>query len=217
YYRAPHLYLSFAMRLVPDRQLLSSEEARTLGVFTDREKRISDGVFMTSRGGNRYDRTFMEAYFRPGPDRRMWVARNSMVAVGGVPLGDGRMGIYRHHHYASPTNHLVLYTEREDGLASLQAGAQEGQVVTKEVIVSGQQLWLNYSTSAVGYLRLEVLDQDQKPIPGYSLAESPSLFGDSLSRAVAWTGGSTWADLVGRAVRLRFVMSDANLYSLQQR
>lgn len=39
---------------------------------------------MSSRDGVHWDRRFLEAFVRPGRDRRDWVHRNRMVAV--IPL-----------------------------------------------------------------------------------------------------------------------------------
>jgi hypothetical protein len=217
YYRAPQIYLSFPMRYVPQRQMLTADEARSLQVFPDREKAVSDAVFMTSRGGSVYDRTFQTAFFRPGPDRNMWAARNSMMALGVVPLGGGRMGMYRQHHYASRTNHLVLYTLREDGLASLRAGAGEGVLVTKPFRHAGEDLWLNYATSATGWLKVEVQDETGKPIAGFSAEESAPRFGDSLNEKISWKSGKSWRELSGRVIRLSISLRDADLYALQQR
>lgn len=218
YFRAPHIYLAFPMRFVPGRQFLSTERARELGVYKDREKNASDTVFMTSRGGNTYQRTFRSAYFRPGPDPMMWVGRNSIVALGVVPLDGGRMGLYRQHRYASLDNHLVLYSVRQDGFASLRAGGRKGFIVTKPFQQAGRSLWLNFATSAIGGVEVEVLDENGRPLPDYAGANASRFFGDSLAQEVVWSGsGATWAGLAGKNVRLKIGLQDADLYSLQQR
>ena len=43
------------------------------------------------------------------------------------------------------------------------------------------------------------------------------LVGDAIEREVQWASGLNWASLKGRVVRLRFVMQDADLYSLRFR
>jgi hypothetical protein len=217
YYRAPQIYLSFPMRYVPQRQLLTADEARSLQVFPDREKAVSDAVFMTSRGGSVYDRTFQTAFFRPGPDRNMWAARNSMIALGVVPLGGGRMGLYRQHHYAARTNHLVLYSLREDGLASLRAGTEEGYLVTKPFKHAGTSLRLNFATSAVGWVKVEVQDAEGKVLEGFGAGDSQPQFGDGLDENVTWKSGGNWNQLGGRVIRLKISLRDADLFALQQR
>lgn len=216
YYRAPHIYLSFPMRFRPDRQLLTADEARTLNIYRNREKGVSDTVFMTSRGGNNYDRPFRTALFRPGPDRNMWVARNSMMALGVVPLDEGRLGFYKQQHYAAGSNHLVLYSLREDGFASYRAGSEEGYLTTKPIKQSGTRLNLNFATSAVGWIKVEVQDAEGEVIQGFEAKRSAPRFGDSLEESVHWDSGKSWKQLTGRTVRLRIYLCDADLYSIQQ-
>ena len=127
------------------------------------------------------------------------------------------MGLYRQHHYAARTNHLVLYSLREDGLASLRAGVGEGYLVTKPFRHAGQDLWLNYATSATGWVKVEVQDEAGKPVAGFSAEDSAPRFGDSLNERVTWKSGKTWRELNGRLIRLRFSLRDADLYALQQR
>ena len=82
-------------------------------------------------------------------------------------------------------------------------------------MISGDQLVLNYSTSAVGDIRVEIQDADGQPIPGYSLNDALEMVGDQIEQNVRWQGGSEVSTLAGKTVRLRFVMKDADLYSLQ--
>lgn len=50
-------------------------------------------------------------------------------------------------------------------------------------------------------------------IPGYTLADCDELRGDSLDKVVTWKGVATLPE--GRPIRLRFVMTDARLYSFR--
>jgi len=74
---------------------------------------------------------------------------------------------------------------------------------------------VNFSTSAAGSIRIELQDGSGQPIPGFSLAETPELFGDSIEYTVPWKLGSNLGELAGHPVRLRFVLKDADLYSLR--
>jgi hypothetical protein len=78
-------------------------------------------------------------------------------------------------------------------------------------------LILNYATSANGSIWCEVQDKNGTPIPGYTLAQSDEIYGDHIERAVTWKGSSELKPLVGKPVRLRFVMKDADLYSIRFR
>jgi hypothetical protein len=54
-------------------------------------------------------------------------------------------------------------------------------------------------------------------VPGYGLDDTTELIGDEIDRVVSWKAGSDVSTLAGRPVRLRFVMKDADLYSLRFR
>ena len=49
----------------------------------------------------------------------------------------------------------------------------------------------------------------------FTLAESDVLIGDSLEMIASWQGKTDLSTLVERPVRFRFVMKDANLFSLK--
>jgi hypothetical protein len=90
-------------------------------------------------------------------------------------------------------------------------------VVTKPVIFEGNQLEINFSTSAAGSIRLEIQDATGRPIPGFTLGETPEIFGDAIDYTVPLRAGSNLGPLAGQPVRLRFVLRDADLYSFRFR
>ena len=101
-----------------------------------------------------------------------------------------------------------------DGFASIHARLQEGELKTKPVTFSGRELSLNVATSAAGMVRVEICDLDGSPIPGFSLDECDLIYGDSIDRRVTWKKNINVESLIGRPVILRFVMREADLYSL---
>ena len=78
----------------------------------------------------------------------------------------------------------------------------------------GGELRLNFSTSAAGSIRVEIQDEAGRPLPGHGLEECEVIYGDTLDRRVAWKQGADVSALQGRPVRLRFVLEDADLFSL---
>ena len=62
---------------------------------------------------------------------------------------------------------------------------------------------------------MEFQSPDGEPIKGYSLAECDEIFGDQLDRIISWSGASDVSELSGRAVQMRLVLSDADVYSFQ--
>ncbi len=74
-------------------------------------------------------------------------------------------------------------------------------------------LLLNASTSGLGDIRCEIRDEQNNPIPGFTLEESVPVFGDELDLIMKWNNGCELKSLVGRQVILHFEMRDADIYS----
>lgn len=202
---AEHLLLSFPMRFVPEREK-----------DTDRMDYpgpgVSDAVFMSSRDGLHWDRTFMEAWVRPGLDQQNWTHRNCTPAPGIVETGPHEWSMYIAEHYGWSDNRLRRIAVRPHGFASVSAGYAGGELLTRPLIFGGETLHLNYSTSATGAVRVEVQDESGKVVEGYGFDDMDPLYGDELDAAVAWKGGELGA-LAGRALRLRFALKDADLFA----
>ena len=215
YFRAPHLYIALAKRFFPTKAALSAEQAKALVDNPGYRVASSDSIFMTTRGGSHFDRTFMEAFIRPGPSLEDWVARDNTPALGVVPADAREMFIYRMSHYAQSTSHMARYSLRTDGFVSVNAPYRGGELLTKPFTFTGSKLELNFDTSAAGGLRVEIQDENGNPIPGFALADGPEMIGDEIDRTVSWTGGAELKNLAGKVVRLRFAMKDADLYALR--
>lgn len=215
YFRAPHIYIAIAARFLPGRQVLSEEQARQLNVNPSYFKDCSDAVLMTSRGGNVYDRSFMEAFIRPGIGLQNWVSRANYPALNVVQTGPAEMSIYVQHNYAQPIAHLRRFSLRLDGFTSIYAPYQGGSMTTKLLTFTGKQLLLNFATSAPGFIKVEIQDANGKAIPGYSTGDARELIGNYIEHPASWRHGPDVGSLSGRPIRIKFVMKDANLYSLQ--
>jgi len=212
YFRAPHIYMGFPKRFVPQRK------GKVYG-----QAGVSDGVFMTSRDGRTF-RRWTEAFVRPGPQKERWVNRNNMTAWGivvtksAILSAPDELSIYStEHYYQAPAAKIRRYTLRTDGFVSLRAPLSGGTAVTKPITFQGKRLGLNYATSAAGSVRVEIQDAAGKPIAGYALADCPETYGDEIDGLVAWKRGPDVSKLAGKPVRLRFVLKDADLYAFRFR
>jgi hypothetical protein len=215
YFRAPQIYIALAKRWFPNKIAFSADRAATLVENPKYRISSSDSVLMTSRGGNHYDRTFLEAFIRPGPTAQDWIARDNTPALGVVPADERTMFIYRVSHYAQPTIHMARYTLRTDGFISVNAPYRGGELLTKPFTFSGSKLEMNFVTSAAGSLRVEIQDENGKAVPGFALSDCPEIIGDEISRVISWTKTEDLSKLAGKNIRLRCVMRDADLYSLR--
>jgi len=202
YFRAPHIYIALPTRYTAGR--VGTEK-------TDAMFGSTDILFMTTRAGtSKYDRLFTEAFIRPGLDPERWGNRANYVACGVVPTGPAEMSIYHAHSGQR-------YAIRTDGFISINAGAGQGEFITRPLIFKGHELVLNYSTSADGIVQVEMQSVKGEPVPGYALNDCQPLIGDSIGQTVAWKNGPNTESLAGQTVRLRFVMKEADLFSLQFR
>jgi len=90
-----------------------------------------------------------------------------------------------------------------------------GELITKPVRFQGRKLVLNFATSVAGGMRVEIQDLNGRPLPGFSLEDCPTLFGDTIERTVVWKKGTDLSAVAGQPVRLRFEFRDADLYAFQ--
>jgi len=100
---------------------------------------------------------------------------------------------------------------RRDGFVSLRAGAEPGLVETRAIRFEGGRLFVNAAIR--GELAVEVVGPDGvNPLPGWERAACTPVTGDRLKAEIRWPGRDL-AELKDRAVRLRFHLREADLYS----
>ena len=206
YVRAPHILIGTPKRFAPARK--KHPEHKYAG--------LSDGGLLTSRDGVHF-KLWQEAFIRPGLDQQNWIQRNMNTAVGIVETGPSELSLYWVEHYYQEGCRRRRGTLRTDGFVSVNAPYAGGQLTTRHLVFQGRRLVINYSTSAMGSVQVEIQDAAGNPIEGFGLDQCSQIFGDEIERIVTWKGGSDVSRLAGKPVRLRFVMKDADLYSLRFR
>lgn len=232
YYRAPHILLGFPTRYydrgwVPGTASLPQAEFRRVrGSKSPREgSAVTDGMFMAGRDRKNFT-MWPESFIRPGLRvRDNWFYGDNYQAWGLVetqsPIEGGtrELSLYATEAYAQDDKgtRFRRYSLRIDGFVSVKAPLKGGELITRPIRFSGSELVLNLSTGAAGGAQVEIQDASGRPIEGYTLADCPEIFGDFLERVVAWKSGASVKQLAGRPVRLRFLLKDADLYSLRFR
>jgi hypothetical protein len=202
---AEHLLLSFPKRFVPDRKKIAAHS----------DVGVSDGVFMSSRDGVNWDRTFLEAWLRPGRDQKNWTERGNMPAWGIAETAPGEWSFYASEHYRWPDHRMRRLVFGRHRLASASAGASGGEFTTRPLVFQGNRLALNYATSAAGSVQVEIQDESGRPLPGFAAADMAPLYGDELEAIATWKSGPDVSALAGKPVRLRFVLKDADVFALR--
>jgi len=203
YYRAPHLFVGFPTRYIPARGSLV------------------EGLFMTSRDGRTF-RRWGQAVIRPGPNKDRWHNRSNYIWWGLVetksdlPSAGNELSLYTNERYYKGLGVKTRrYTYRIDGFVSAHARLSGGKVLTRPLTFSGSRLLLNVSTSAAGSVRVELRDADGRPVEGFRASDCPEIYCDEIERVVKWKGGPDVSSLQGKAVRLVFLLKDADLYAFR--
>ncbi|CAL1519378.1 hypothetical protein [Chitinophaga sp. MM2321] len=229
YPRSPDIIMGFPIRYIERpwsasmRALPEPEHRKMRSSSVDRfGTALTEGLFMTSRDGVTFNR-WNEAFLRPGIERPGtwnygqqfigWTMVETKSALEGAP---DELSFYATEScWTGNSTLLRRFTMRMDGFVSITAPLSGGELVTKPVTFKGTHLSLNVSTSAAGSVRIELQDEQGKPIPGFTLEDSQELYGDNLDKKVYWKNGSDISSLQGLPVRIRFILKDAALFSFR--
>lgn len=224
YYRADHMFIGLPMRYNDRYQEPESfphlpdwkHRQNYIGKYGRWGTVVTDLALMTSRDGLHFRRT-EEAFMTAGIERGTnWYYGDCKICYGmtettsDVPGAPNEISLYFPVDYRACPVTLRRYCLRLDGFFSWRCDAKIGKVVTKPIIFEGNQLSINFSTSAYGSVRIRILDEAGVPIEGY---DSGNHFGDSVDREVPFA--KSLEKLAGKAVRLEITMSDADLYSFR--
>jgi len=178
---------------------------------------------ISSRDGRRWERCPAPAPIIACGDVGEW--NRFMCWNGGSPpirVGD-RLHFYyrgaarRHGPYEGPDNTeapvcVGLATLRADGFASLNASFDGGEVITTPWEIEGGELVLNAKCD-YGEIRVELLDEGDHPLPGYSLADCLPVRGDGTDLKARWKERSDLSGAAGQTARLHLHLKNARLYS----
>ena len=228
YERAPHIFVGFPVRYCERKewtgnveQFGSAEVKKHSGdeceYDYDRLRTglvTTDSIFMCSRDGVNWHR-YNEAFFAPGYENSdNWTYGDCYLAYGMIDSGGENYYMYDIDCHLSfdKAKPLNRYEIRKDGFAYMMADGKERVMVTKPIIYEGKDLHLNFSTSAFGYIYIDLLDEEGNEISGKTTFE---IYGDTLDIKISFEDVSDFSGYSGKAVRLRFRMRDCKIYSMK--
>jgi hypothetical protein len=164
------------------------------------------------------------------------IGEEELIYYWATPLGQS-------HFYQEAS--VGLARMRKDRYVGVWAGELTGYLLTKEFVLEGSRLVINCSALPKVYyprettgIRVEIFEapdynlpgdkfdalgqlirsdetMHEKPVPGFSMADSDAIITDNTEHVVKWKGGSDLSALKGKRVFLRFKMRYAGLYSFQ--
>jgi hypothetical protein len=229
YFRAPHILIGLPTRYV---ERGWSASMRALPQLEHREMRseahlrygtsLTEALVMASRDGVHFDR-WNEAFFRPGAERpetwqygHHYVASHAVETKSSLPGAANELSFYSSEGaWTGDSNALRRHTLRLDGFVSIHGKWKGGTMTTKPIRFQGDQLELNFATSAIGKIRVAIQSVDGDSIDGFRLEDCSEVFGDSVSRKVDWNGNTSVSSLSNKPVQLVFEITDGDLYSYQ--
>jgi len=222
YFRAPQIYIGFPTRYIErtewtgnyeqikgvERRLARMKGLRRAGLS------ITDCAFMTSRDGVHFHR-FPNAFMRPGAENGTnWLygdcypARGFAVTKSAYKGADDELSMFMHERTADESCEVYRYTIRMDGFASLHTDKVE-TAVTKQFTYDGENMYINFSTSARGYIYFTLIDEDGNRYP------SCETFGNAVERKVVFDDADAVQKLSGKTVTMEIEMYDADIYSVR--
>ena len=222
YFRSPDTMIGFPVRYADRKDEAGNFDFMPLGdrhtsiteVYGREGTAVTDCVLMTSDDGFTFNRRD-EAFMTPGPENHdNWWYGNCYTVYGLVETeaeeegAPNEISFYMGENYRIKNVNFRRYTLRLDGFYSWFAPYRGGEVLTKPMTITGDELHVNFATSAVGGMAVTVCDENGQEMEGYS---SYVLFGDSVDRPVEFS--KPLQELKGQQVRLKFYLKDAHLYS----
>lgn len=207
YERAPHLLIGFPTRFLPNQG-----------------QRV-EPTFMVSRDGVTFRRWLQPVIPETAPKDRSGNRSNYMAwGLVELPNRPNHYSVYATEaYYTGPDSRLRRFEYRKDGFVSLRAGDKGGELITRPIRLEtlAERLVLNYQTAEGGQtakggsIRVAIESHDGKPMEGYAMSDCSPVKGDRTNHTVKWKDGSDISTLKGKTVRLRFALTNADLYSIQ--
>ena len=192
-------------------------------IFTAAFHHTSDTLdiqLAASRDGKNF-RRWHEPFVRLGREGT-FDSKMLHMGVGMLPMGDELWMYYGGYDQLHDQSELERYRSaigrikiRRDGFVSQDAPVEGGMLTTRPFELQGNRLEVNMDASSRGGLRVAILDEEGRALPGFSGEDADRLDRNDLRKVATWKGNSTLSTLRGKTVRLRFIGEAVKLYAFQ--
>lgn len=102
---------------------------------------------------------------------------------------------------------------RLDGFCSLRAGATEGWLISRREPFREPAVTINAKTGADGAIVAEILDRNNRVLPGFGREDCEIFRGDSVRHVLKWKSNRFSAEQTFEDYKLRFWLRSAELFS----
>lgn len=227
YYRAEDMFIGFPTRYIDRYEEPKNFEQMPLSEIHEVRKKffgragtaLTDNTLITSRDGFKFNK-WEDAYMTPEIESvGNWFYGNCYTVYGIYETDADSEGAPNEISFLMPDDapssveRIYRYTTRLDGFISWHSsfnGGLGGEVLTKPFTFTGNELEINFASSAFGDVTITVCDEYGNELEGY---KSFKIFGDSVNRVVEFE--KDLKDLENKPIRLKFRLRDCDLYSFK--
>jgi predicted neuraminidase len=109
----------------------------------------------------------------------------------------------------------VVREKHASGRVSIHSTGNDGEFILLPFRFAGSSLYLDFSTSPIGSIRLELQDFMGVAMKGYTLDDCLEIKGEGTENLVHWKQGHDVSAFAGQLIRMRFSMNNAVLFSFR--
>ena len=146
-----------------------------------------------------------DAFISGGLYSHEWPQR-CFIPLGGIISRGDYFYFYVSQNYMWEDHGIYVYSVPKYRFLSLYADENGGEMLTKELTFTSDDIYLNFATSAYGYLKVTILDEQ-----GKEFYQSDEIFGNELSYKLHVEG------LTGKTGRMKIELHAAHLYAIGSR
>jgi len=158
-----------------------------------------------------------EPFITLGPEGS-WDSKMIYTARAPVIVGDKLFFYYGgydtiHDDDAQAKGAIGLATLRLDGFCSMHAGAKEGWLISRREVFNTAKVYINAKCAPGGYVAAEIVDRNNKVIPGFTRRDCVPFTGDSVRGEIVWKTRQFPKELIDKDRKIEFYIKNADLYS----
>ena len=175
-----------------------------------------------ARAGTAWHRAEPGMAFIPNGAAGEWDCGNLQAASQPVFLDDEIRYYYagtnvrhsRHWELESQEAGLGLARLKPDRFVALRAGEATAELGTIAFKPPSVDVYVNARTGDGGEVRVELQDEEARPLAGFTAGDCRPIRGDSTAHRVEWRGAGQVAGPVGQPTRMRLTARQAGVYSV---
>ena len=181
-----------------------------------------EAEFTYSRNGLAWHRAAQGEAFIPHGQAGDWDSGNLQCASAPVYLDDeiryyfaGSTVYHQNRWELLPSRFGIgMASLKPDRFIALVAEDEPASMCTRRFSLRSPEVYVNADVAEGGSVRLELLDADYNPVPGYGMDDCAPVRGDSTAHRVRWQGQPDASAIVNKPIRWRLSATGAKVYSV---